>query len=60
MFSLGLSPAGAWLAAIASSLDVFVVFHAGAELDVNTWWHREPEALGDLDQIQLLHVKYGP
>lgn len=48
------------LAAVrATSLRFLIPTQAGAQLDVDAGRGREAEALGDLDQVELVHVEDG-
>lgn len=38
---------------------LFVPAETRAELDVDAWWRRESESLGDLDEIELVHIEHG-
>jgi hypothetical protein len=36
---------------------LFVATQTSSQLDVNAWWGGEAEALGDLDEIELVYIE---
>ena len=38
---------------------LLVTAQAGTQCDVNARWGRESEALGHLDEVQLVHIEHG-
>ena len=50
----------AGLAAVVPSALWLFVFQAGTELDIDAGRRREAEALGHLNQVELVHVEDGP
>ena len=60
MLPLELRPLG--LAAIRAAtllLLSLITGHAGTQLDINPWRSIETKALGDLHQVQLVHIEHG-
>lgn len=61
MLPLELQPLVLGLAAIRPAsllLLLLITTQASAELDVNAGRSREAKALGDLDEVQLVHIKH--